>query len=187
MSIYDTNQIGKNFIFDDNLYKDIKYEHLRAFIIEDYYNMLNIAEELDKDIININDAIEHLEKHDKYMNYDNLIKNTSEKNESIKLKVKELDENFLKIQKDLKSINENNIDMEKFKFKYNLYNNDENNFESDNVIIENNGSEIEDQMLENNKNKKNKIKENLRYENINDKNSNLDSRNINVIQEDEDF
>ena len=184
---YDTNQIGKNFIFDDNLYKDIKYEHLRAFIIDDYYNMLNIAEELDKDIININDAIEHLEKHDKYMNYDNLIKNTSEKNESIKLKVKELDENFLKIQKDLKSINENNIDMEKFKFKYNLYNDDENNFESDNVIIENNGSEIEDQMLENNKNKKNKIKENLRYENINDKNSNLDSRNINVIQEDEDF
>ena len=114
---YDTQKIGREYVFDDNLYKNIKYSHLRAFIIDEYNKMLNVCENLDQDILQIEEAIEHLKKHEKYMKYDNLIENIENKNKLIKLKCEALDENFLKLNNDLKNVNMNNLELENAKLK----------------------------------------------------------------------
>ena len=139
---YDTKKIGKIFIFDDNLYQNIEKEHLKAFTIDEYYNMLNICEELERDIIQIDEAFEHLKKHNEIMKYEKLIENIIHKNLMIKRKSKQLDENFIKLYNDLKEMNNNNLNIQSLKSNVN-------NKKSDS-IIENYGSELDDQK-ENNK------------------------------------
>ena len=107
---YDSKKIGKEFIFEENIYKNIEKKHLNAFTINHYFNMLNISEELDNDIIQIDDAIQHLKKHEKYMNYEKLIKDIKEKNIEIRKQINDLDSNFIKVYHDLKEINDNLIE-----------------------------------------------------------------------------
>ena len=79
--------------------------------------MLNISEELENDIIQINKAIEHLKMHEKYMNYEKLIKDIKQKNIEVRKEIKELDINFVKIYNDLKEINGNEFESNNVKFK----------------------------------------------------------------------
>ena len=125
---YDSKKIGKEFIFEDNLYQNIGKEHLRAFLIMDYFNMLNISEELENDIIQINKAIQHLKIHEKYMNYEKVIQDIKQKNVEVRKEIKELDTNFCKIYNDLKEINGNYFESNNAEFK---------NFHSMKSMIEN--------------------------------------------------
>ncbi len=152
---YDRKKIGKIYVFDDNLYQNIKKEHLRAFTIDEYFNMLNICEELENDIIQIDNAIEHLQKHDQIMKYETLIQNITQKNMMIKKRTQKLDEDFIKLYNDLKQINVNNLDIEdkKLRHMYSQLNNDE---KSDS-IIQNFGSELDEQ--KNDKKKGDDLKE----------------------------
>ncbi len=152
---YDTKKLGKMYVFDDNLYQNIKKEHLRAFTIDEYFNMLNICEELENDIIQIDNAIEHLQKHDQIMKYETLIQNITQKNMMIKKRTQKLDEDFIKLYNDLKQINVNNLDIEdkKLRHMYSQLNNDE---KSDS-IIQNFGSELDEQ--KNDKKKGDDLKE----------------------------
>ena len=154
---YDTKKLGKMYVFDDNLYQNIKKEHVRAFTIDEYFNILNICEELENDIIQIDQAIDHLKKHDEVMKYENLIQNITQKNIMVREKVKKLDEDFMKLYNDLKQVNANNLDIEDIKLKY-MYSqlNNEENINSDSVI-QNFGSELEEQKEDNKEN--NNLKE----------------------------
>ena len=131
---YDSRKIGREYVFDDNLYKNIEYNHLRAFIIDEYNKMLNLCENLDQDILQIEEAIEHLKKHEKYMKYDNLIENIEKKNQLIKLQSDALDNDFIKLNMDLKNVNMNNLELENAKLK-------KNNDENENIISNNNDKE----------------------------------------------
>ena len=130
---YDSKKIGREYVFDDNLYKNIKYNHLRAYIIDEYNKMLHLCENLEQDILQIEEAIEHLKKHEKYMKYDILIDNIKKKNKSIQIKSQALDNNFVKINMDLKDVNMNNLELENIKLKKN---NDENGNDNDENLID---------------------------------------------------
>ena len=114
---YDSKRIGKEFIFEDNIYQNIEKDHLKALTIDEYFNMLNIAEELDNDTIQIHNSIQHLKKHEQYMHYDKLIKDIKQRNIDIRKQIKELDNNFLKIYDDLKEINRNFFESNNVEFK----------------------------------------------------------------------
>ncbi len=175
---YDNNLIGKVFVFEDNIYQHIKKVHLRGFIIDEYNRMLNICENLDRDILSIDEAIEHLIKHENLMKYDNLIKNIEEKNNYVKEKAKKLDEEFLKLYNDLKKINLNNLEMENLKMKKAEKEslNNSNIMDEDNKESENSKNEKEKEILNNNNinNEENKDNESNNFEFNSQNNDNSD-------------
>ena len=175
---YDSNLIGKDFVFEDNIYQKIKKVHLRGFIIDEYNRMLNICENLDHDILSIDEAIEHLIKHENAMKYDNLIENIEEKNNYVKEKAKKLDEEFLKLYNDLKKINLNNLEMENLKMKKAEKEslNNSNIMDEDNKESENSKNEKEKEILNNNNinNEENKDNESNNFEFNSQNNDNSD-------------
>lgn len=98
---YESTKIGKEYLFEDNLYKNIQLNQLRCFNGQYLNSMVIINEQLEKDIINIQEAIDHLDKHDKFMNYDELLENIKVKNDLVRAKIKEIDSNFAEMYQDL--------------------------------------------------------------------------------------
>ena len=126
---YDSENLDLNCVFEDNLYKDVTYKNVKSSKVHYYNYLLYVAELLDKDTNEINEAIEHLIKHKNYVNYDVVCKNLEENNKLTREKIAKLDKNFMNIYNDLKTINDNKMNKDE---NYFLFNNDFN--EKDNSI-----------------------------------------------------
>lgn len=98
---YESTKIGKEYLFEDNLYKNIQPNHLSCFNVQYLNSMVIINEQLEKDIINIHEAIDHLDKHKKFMDYDELLENIKVKNDLVRAKIKEIDSKFTEMYSDL--------------------------------------------------------------------------------------
>ena len=126
---YDSENLDLNCVFEDNLYKDVTYKNVKSSKVHYYNYLLYVAELLDNDTNEINEAIEHLIKHKNYVNYDVVCKNLEENNRLTREKIAKLDKNFMNIYNDLKAINDNKMNKDE---NYFLINNDFN--EKDNLI-----------------------------------------------------
>ena len=140
---YESTKIGKEYLFEDNLYKNIQENQLRSFNTQFLNNMLIINEQLENDILTIEEGIDHLNKHEEFMNYDELLETIKEKNKQVREKINEVDSKFAEMYDDLNEIYANKKKKEKEKKEDKK---DEDNmekhiedkdFEDDNVIENN--------------------------------------------------
>ena len=101
---YESTKIGKEYLFEDNLYKNIQENQLRSFNTQFLNNMLIINEQLENDILTIEEGIDHLNKHEEFMNYDELLETIKEKNKQVREKINEVDSKFAEMYDDLNEI-----------------------------------------------------------------------------------
>ena len=101
---YETSKLGKELLFEDNVYKNISVDKVRAFKMQYLSNMSVINEQIEKDVIDIDLAIRRLEEHEEFMDYDTLLHKIDKKNEKMKEMIKEMDENFVNMYNDLGKI-----------------------------------------------------------------------------------
>ena len=84
---YESTKIGKEYLFEDNLYKNIQENQLRSFNTQFLNHMLIINEQLENDILTIDEGIDHLDKHEVFMNYDALLGTIKEKNQQVRERI----------------------------------------------------------------------------------------------------
>ena len=101
---YESNKIGKEYLFEDNLYKNIQENQLRSFNTQFLNNMLIINEQLENDILTIDEGIDHLDKHEVFMNYDALLETIKEKNQQVRERINEIDSKFAEMYDDLNTM-----------------------------------------------------------------------------------
>jgi hypothetical protein len=94
---YETSKLGKELLFEDNIYKNISVDKVRAFKMQYLANMSVINEQIEKDVIDIDLAIKRLEEHEAFMNYDELLNKISIKNQQMKNTIKDMDNNFVEM------------------------------------------------------------------------------------------
>lgn len=100
----ESSKAEQEFVFEDNLYKNIQYSHYRSFYVYYLNYMLTIAEKIEKDIIMLDQSSKHLTEHDEYMNYDMMLENVDKKHNKILAKIAEVDKNFVDMKNDLNKI-----------------------------------------------------------------------------------
>ena len=98
---YETSKLGKELLFEDNIYKNISVDKVRAFKMQYLANMSVINEQIEKDVIDIDLAIKRLEEHEAFMNYDKLLNEIGNKNQQMKNMIQDMDDNFVEIYNDL--------------------------------------------------------------------------------------
>ena len=101
---YESTKIGKEYLFEDNLYKNIQENQLRTFNTQFLNHMLIINEQLENDILTIDEGIDHLNKHEEFMNYDELLETIQEKNRQVRERINEIDSKFAEMYDDLNDI-----------------------------------------------------------------------------------
>ena len=101
---YESTKIGKEYLFEDNLYKNIQENQLRSFNTQFLNNMLIINEQLENDILTIDEGIDHLDKHEEFMNYDEFLETIKEKNRQVRERINEVDSKFAEMYDDLNTI-----------------------------------------------------------------------------------
>lgn len=98
---YNTAVSGIGGTFEDNQFRDIKEYQYHCFNVLFAQVMLTIQERLSRDIIDIKEEKDIMEKYDKKMNYEEGTAALIERNESIRKKIKLIDESFLDVKEQL--------------------------------------------------------------------------------------
>ena len=86
---------------EDNQFRDIKEYQYHCFNVLFAQVMLTIQERLYKDIFDIKEEKDIMKKYDKKMNYEEGTAALIERNESIRKKIKVIDESFLDVKEQL--------------------------------------------------------------------------------------
>ena len=66
--------------------------------------MLIINEQLENDILTIDEGIDHLDKHEVFMDYDALLGTIKEKNQQVRERINEIDSKFAEMYDDLNTM-----------------------------------------------------------------------------------
>ena len=66
--------------------------------------MLIINEQLENDILTIDEGIDHIDKHEVFMNYDALLETIKEKNQQVRERINEIDSKFAEMYDDLNTM-----------------------------------------------------------------------------------
>ena len=98
---YNTAVSGIGGTFEDNQFRDIKEYQYHCFNVLFAQVMLTIQERLYKDIFDIKEEKDIMKKYDKKMNYEEGTAALIERNESIRKKIKVIDESFLDVKEQL--------------------------------------------------------------------------------------
>jgi hypothetical protein len=108
---------GMNYIFEDNLFKDMEDKHLNTFKLYYYNFYLNATEQLEKDILTIQNYENHLNKFSEIKDFNERIELMEIKNRENYEVVSDLEERFLNIYDDLNKLKEISnlyIDIDKY-------------------------------------------------------------------------
>ena len=101
---YETSKLGKELLFEDNVYKNISVDKVRAFKMQYLASMSVVNQQIEKDVLDIDLAIRRLEEHKAFMDYDTLLSKIDNKNRKMKEMIREMDENFVNMYNDLGKI-----------------------------------------------------------------------------------
>ena len=87
-----------------NYHKNIQENKLRSFNTQFLNHMLIINEQLENDILTIDEGIDHLDKHEVFMNYDALLETIKEKNQQVRERINEIDSKFAEMYDELNTM-----------------------------------------------------------------------------------
>lgn len=95
---------GNQYLFDDNLYKEIEEKHLKCFNFNYLNFFLNLSESLENDVLAVERFHKHLKGYEVQNNFEEKIEEIKEKNERSYEDVADLENRFMIIYDELNEI-----------------------------------------------------------------------------------